>query len=238
MDARGYGHTTPPASLWWSRRKGVVGGGRKRTEEQKCKPLDASTSISAPWNQCGTNQYRFSITPGSLFSLPSFCSVSPPPPIYFTPLIPVLSPLFNVYFLLLISRYFYFLLLLFLLLPALLSSPLSLPSLGVERPSVFQMKRWAVCVMWSTRWLLGCFMSQRSSYICSMGAIYSLSRGMKGWRFIGITGIYIEMNWCRSSYTDRFLRRRPDSLIKQHVRSIRAETNRCQTGFSHSTDNY
>ena len=31
-----------------------------------------------------------------------------PPSLYFTPLIPVLSPLFNVYFLLLISRYFYF----------------------------------------------------------------------------------------------------------------------------------
>lgn len=64
---------------------------------------------------------------------------------------------------------------LFLLSPPLLSRPLILPSsLGVERPSVFQMKRWVVCLMWCTRWLLGCSMSQHCSYICSVGPPYTV----------------------------------------------------------------
>lgn len=107
------------------------------------------------------------------------------------------------------------------------SSPPPLPSLGVERPSVFQLKRWAVCVMWWTWWLLALlYESMLLVHMLHGGPLHCMCMcvyvfGLKGWGFIGITGIYM-VNWCRTGYTGGFWA--DSSVTLRRLKMFRIET--------------
>lgn len=106
---------------------------------------------------------------------------------------------FNAHFLPISCYFCFYVLHLSALLPP-LPPPNPPSSLGHVRPSVFQMKRWAVCVMWWTRRLLSCFMSQCSLYVHDEApSIVFLDWGSKiYWRY---RHLHTEMNWRRTGYS-------------------------------------